>query len=307
MSENYIGVAESQKQFKLFDKKNGQFVRTIGNIGRGPGEYSTIYDAVFDEPNGKIYLNPFATTHLFEYDLHGNYIKTIDPQIDSRKAKFILADSTFTLFTLPFPSDSLMACRFKSDGKILSQHRNRIGGKNTFDYDLLSLVNGTSVGYFALSSPMYYRYDITHDSIYPCFAIDQEDMVANDYSANVLETKNSYLISILKVGKKFDKGQMVDKLGATGEYMMMDSKYDQKRRVRIYNDFFFGIPVEITWYSPTRGEYVQNFSALELKYLLQQAIANNELSTEQKSKAVAFERLIGEDDNNYIFYGRLIN
>ena len=35
--------------FKLFDRATGKFLRNIGNIGRGPGEYRYISMAQIDE------------------------------------------------------------------------------------------------------------------------------------------------------------------------------------------------------------------------------------------------------------------
>lgn len=59
--------------FYVFDK-DGKFLRKIGNIGHGPGEYTAICDFLIDKKNETInLLTPFGS--IYSYQLNGNFIE----------------------------------------------------------------------------------------------------------------------------------------------------------------------------------------------------------------------------------------
>jgi hypothetical protein len=91
-TENYIGVtAYSYFPMKLF-RKDGTFLRHIGAIGQGPGEY-TVIDAIdMDEKNDRIYILPFSADYILVYDFKGN----IYPRI--KLAESLLYGSTIKVY-----------------------------------------------------------------------------------------------------------------------------------------------------------------------------------------------------------------
>jgi hypothetical protein len=92
VDESLIGYIDN---IQIFDKKifildknyvkgvlvfdiNGKFIRKIGNIGQGPGEYIDLTDFTIDKVNRIIYLLDFNTCVLI-YDIDtGKYIKQIN-------------------------------------------------------------------------------------------------------------------------------------------------------------------------------------------------------------------------------------
>ena len=65
VSDRYIGIYSPRETlFKLFDRATGKFLRNIGNIGRGPGEYTRISFAQIDETGGKIWIST-----IYSYDI----------------------------------------------------------------------------------------------------------------------------------------------------------------------------------------------------------------------------------------------
>lgn len=77
ISENYIGIKPwGSEPFKLYDKR-GKFLRNIGQIGRGPGEYLNLYCMQLDEKNDRIYLLPWQTRRLLRFDFEGNALEPV--------------------------------------------------------------------------------------------------------------------------------------------------------------------------------------------------------------------------------------
>jgi len=69
--EDYVFIAQPDKIF-VFDI-NGQFVRSIGSKGQGPGEYFGIMSMAIDEINRRLYVSAYHK--IICYDLDGNFLK----------------------------------------------------------------------------------------------------------------------------------------------------------------------------------------------------------------------------------------
>lgn len=67
----YIFDRKSKYGLHVFNK-NGAFVRTISNRGKGPGEYVNIYDFDIDK-NGNSYLLDADRKRIMKFDPHGNF------------------------------------------------------------------------------------------------------------------------------------------------------------------------------------------------------------------------------------------
>ena len=70
VSDRHIGIySPRETPFKLFDRATGKFLRNIGNIGRGPGEYTGISFAQIDENGGKVWISTLYTNNIYAYDI----------------------------------------------------------------------------------------------------------------------------------------------------------------------------------------------------------------------------------------------
>ena len=70
VSDHYIGIySPMEAPFKLFDRATGKFLRNIGNIGRGPGEYTGISFAQIDETGMKVWISTLNTNKVYSYDI----------------------------------------------------------------------------------------------------------------------------------------------------------------------------------------------------------------------------------------------
>jgi len=87
--DGYIYIFDSSKAKSLFVfDLEGRFIRKIGSLGRGPGEYVEIHDFTLDTENRIIFLCD-ALNRIQKYQLDGTYIHTINIQAPNSKAGFI--------------------------------------------------------------------------------------------------------------------------------------------------------------------------------------------------------------------------
>ena len=70
-TDDYILVVET-KAMMLFDR-SGKFIRQIGSIGQGPGEFTGIWDATIDTKENKISLITHGLKRMC-YDFNGNLL-----------------------------------------------------------------------------------------------------------------------------------------------------------------------------------------------------------------------------------------
>jgi len=87
--DGYIYIFDSDKAKNLFVfDLEGKFIRKIGRLGNGPGEYTKITDFTLDTDNRIIYLRN-QDNRVHKYNLDGTYIHTITIQAPNSHAFFI--------------------------------------------------------------------------------------------------------------------------------------------------------------------------------------------------------------------------
>ncbi|HWK59771.1 MAG TPA: 6-bladed beta-propeller [Parapedobacter sp.] len=65
---------------KVFSEE-GKYIRSIGNIGRGPGEFTTLMDFLLDTEEDKLLLLSNNERAVMEYDMEGNYLRTMQTNV----------------------------------------------------------------------------------------------------------------------------------------------------------------------------------------------------------------------------------
>ena len=118
----YVLDKFSAKTLFVFDME-GHFIRKIGSVGNGPGEYIRLKDFTLDTENGFISLLDYGQ-QIHKYRLDGTFIGTVTPKLQDSRIDFIqfykdrlyLSVSTWE----PTPEKLLLLETEPSDGKILS-------------------------------------------------------------------------------------------------------------------------------------------------------------------------------------------
>ena len=76
VTDQYIFVGEMGAPLLCFDRSTGKFLRNIGSVGQGPGEYSGSIDMEVDAEAERIYFRA-SPTQYHCYDFEGKFLNTI--------------------------------------------------------------------------------------------------------------------------------------------------------------------------------------------------------------------------------------
>jgi hypothetical protein len=76
MTKDYIFIAPRKGAAMEFTRE-GRFVRRIGTIGRGPGQYDLCIHLSVDEKNKRLYIQGNGTRNMLVYDFDGDLIKAV--------------------------------------------------------------------------------------------------------------------------------------------------------------------------------------------------------------------------------------
>jgi hypothetical protein len=281
ISDKYICI-KSYGNFpvKLFDR-NGQFIRNIGAIGRGPGEYSSLGGMQFDQDGNHLYLIPEINARkILVYDVEGNHLKDIPLVFTQRKFKaFLSPDSIITILSMPIKNDSAVCFQQTFDGKLIQK-------VPPPSYLISRDYNGEV---FTSNSPNAYAfYNTVSDTLYHYNTV--KNIVEPKFALSYGEGKKAHGIYSELPGFYYCFNILVDK-------KTLDAKYFD-----IKNDFFGGINALPQF---SRGYFINDVTAIYLKQQLDKAITNKKLTDQMRQKLTDLNNSLSPDDNNVIFFGKL--
>ena len=76
VTDQYIFIGEDQSPILCFERATGKFLRTIGSLGQGPGEYRNPSEMEVDAEAKRIYIR-VAPSHYLCYDFVGEFLHTL--------------------------------------------------------------------------------------------------------------------------------------------------------------------------------------------------------------------------------------
>ena len=289
ISDKYICIKSyGQLPAKLFDKK-GNFLRNIGAIGRGPGEYPTLNGLQFNQKGDMLFLLPFGTTRkILVYDVLGKHLKDIPLVFTQRKFKaYISQDSIITVLSMPFETDSAICFQQNFKGKLIQKVSppsyliNR-----SFDGEVFTNYLIPEFDMYNTAADTLYHYNTKKNTLEAKFAKDFGDMKGITLSR---EIPGYYYF--------FTRGQ--DKVS---RMIIVNQKTMDARYFRLKNDFFGNIEMPPVF---SNGYFIGNIAAITLKKQIELALRGNALNEKERQKLVEFNNNLKQDDNNIIFYGKL--
>lgn len=229
-SKYYVMGNPDTEPLRVFDE-NGRFIRSIGNFGRGHGEYTSVSDFSVNEQIGKIAILTFPMT-IHIYDLKGNFIEqktlsdtycwnvsnTMDgfalstnhlPNTGGNpQSLFYTTDGTFSdmkgsVKTLPFQVSvpSQVSSVFQTDGK----HCYYVDSPTNIVYEYNSERQEFEKEFsIKLSSPL-------SPSAYKDIETFNKEAIDNDFLLDVIILSNRIIISYIK--ERFPMVAVCDKEG----------------------------------------------------------------------------------------------
>ena len=293
-TRTYIGVQSDDLPFKLFDRATGKFIRNIGAIGQGPGEYQWIYHVVMDEENDRIYLNCTMDPGILEYDFAGNFLKKIHiPGVDDmRKIRFTVQDSMITSFVMTFEGDTSAVITSGKNEKLISTAPAKVFMAPSFDMELFIQTNTPYTGYAHTASSVYYNYDSQTCDLVPAFAFEKGAFAY----VFVEELENCYLFSVDMLNE--GKTRLV-----TDHIVLHDKKSKESRKVNLINDFIGDMPFPIGCFS--QGMFIHRMTASDFREKAKEALKKKTLGEDKKQFLSGLMNSMSDDDNDIIVYAPL--
>jgi len=305
ISKNYIAIhSRGQLPVKLFSRE-GKFIRDIGKIGRGPGEFNSLYGMQLDEAANRIYLTPFArATKLIVYSLDGENLPEIPLLYKQTKFQAYVDNSTVTVLSMPFEGDPIpIAYQQTTDGKLIKEcfepkhlitnPRNSQGQYVGFNSELTSTRNAGANDYFKMSygsevPDTLYHYDAEANKMIAEFV---GSFTAENHGTGVYEWKNHYWTWVF--GRKYK-----------GAKVLVDKKTLKSDFFRIKNDFYGGYEIN-KFYMSNSGMFISSINAMQLMEELDKSLKKGDLKAKEKQKIEQLLSRIKEDDNEVLFIGEM--
>lgn len=314
VSENYILVGRvNNVPCKLF-RKDGTFVGKVGNIGQGPGEYTMVYDMQIDEKAGHVYLLPWNARSIFVYNLQGEYLKNIPLNgkyekliVPKGKFKVDAAKNRVAVVLLPFDYLPVVAWIQDMEGNFIHEITGKhLKLKPDFSNEVLSsktAVDALDVHLFAfweLKPDTLYHLNMADGKLQPKFTLNygQREISMHDY----FELPQHFVGTLVKPKKVNDNMYetkdechwMVDKQSKRGAYF------------RVVNDYLDGELMKYMPWACKEGYYTMNVEPSVLADRIEKGMKNRtEMTQEERETLGRLLDQIGENDNNYVFIGKL--
>ncbi len=149
--KDYIIILDyySAKSIFVFDKE-GKFIRKIGAIGAGPGEYISPHDFTINSKNGEIYILDFSSQKVLRYNItSGEYLSTINMRGKDRSSIFKICYTDDILYT-----DA--AFSYESSYNYLMQAVNPSSGEQEDRYFTTEYTNKGWYDIYTINSKTFY-------------------------------------------------------------------------------------------------------------------------------------------------------
>ena len=313
VSDNYILVGRANNvPCKLF-RRDGSYVGNVGSIGQGPGEYTMVYDMQIDEKAGQIYLLPWNARAIFVYDMNGKYVKDIP--LNRKYEKMIVPKGKFkvdagknrvALMLLPFDYLPVVAWVQDMEGNFIHEvPMNHLKVSPDFSNEVVSAkasadaLDVSLCTFWEVRKDTLYHLNLGSGRLQPKFTLDfgQKELTIHDYH----EFPAHYIGSLAK------PVQVSDNMYETKDetFFMVDKASRRGTFFRVGNDYLDNEPIKYMPWAADNGYYTLNMEPSVLMERIEKGLASDALDAGKRKNLETLLKGIDEDDNNYIFIGKL--
>lgn len=300
LSDNFIAVRDgaSSRPAKLFDK-HGRYIAPIGSIGRGPGEYTSVYDILIDEPTNSIFLSQVAGRVINQYDLKGQFIREIKLGANLNKARlFNNGDSTISIVNLCFNDNrnAFVAAKinpYTEETEMLTcpelgtNFEDESGAGVGFNNEVYSFRNsvGNSFDYSYINKLL--TYDPDNGIITSTLEVELPDNLAEDHSC-IFNDLPEYTI--------------VHVIGSKGKTIKVSKDDDSCKEFSIVNDFWGGFDSGMSFQD---GYYFKLYEPRQLKTRVNEFLKTTSVDDATADYLKSIINSMDDDDNNVLLIGKL--
>lgn len=313
VSDNYMMVGRHQSTpCKLF-RKDGSYVGNVGSIGQGPGEYTMVYDAQIDEKAGHVYLLPWNAKSIYVYTLEGEYLKDIplnkkykDLVVPKGLFKVDAEKNRVAVVLLPFDYLPVVAWVQDMEGNVLHEVTDdHLKLKPDFSNEVLSTKYAENLdvqifAFWEMKKDTLYHLEMDNGKLLPRFTMD---FGKRDITMHTYHEFGKHYLGTLTVPKQIGDNMYE----ATNEmYFMVDKETKKGAFFRMYDDWIDGSLISHMPWRFRNRYYTELFEPSVLQERIEKALRENqEMKPERKEYWEKLLSSIDEDDNNYIFVGKL--
>lgn len=301
ISNSYIAIhSRGQMPIKLFNRQ-GKFIRNIGKIGRGPGEFNYLYGIQLDEAANRIYLTPSANaTQLIVYSLDNINLPSIPLVYKQTKCNAYVENNVVTVLSMPFKRKDMepipIAYQQTTDGTLIQEiktpehlvinPRNEKGQFVGFNNEISTSFNGDAPDLYIMCFDTLYHYNTDANKLEPQFVTSFSDEKRGTWTR---ELKSHYWTPIF--GKK-------------GGKVIVNKKTLKSSFFKLKNDFYGGIESR-KFYMSNHGWFVDGIQALQLMEKFEEVLKNNDLEPTMRKKIEKLQKQLNENDNEVLFLGKM--
>jgi hypothetical protein len=237
---NFLVVSNSKKSLFVFSQ-GGKYLRSVGTLGKGPGEYLEIYGMAFDVKTDHLFILDNGQVKLMEFDENGKYIKEFKLGFYATGVKVV--DTGFYFYTgsiYTYRTDGCLLTVTDRNGKVLNRYHKTPFKKGITDRNAVKYTDGSNWCYwesywdtvytFNGSSyhPKYY-FNIGKDRI-PQEYLESSDMFQYDidgyrWIAFYIEFQNFLYFQFIDKGR-IGKQLFYDKNRRTGYWIPGNRNYN---------------------------------------------------------------------------------
>lgn len=328
VSENYFAIHHVNHPVKLYNRKNGKFLGNIGRKGNGPGEYVQVWNVEIDEPTNRIYLVNNNRNVIYSYDINGKFYgnETIrlseGNRLERGKVFFNKNKDRIIIFQTPYVSyqrsnNSLPEvgnlCLVQNfSGRLINkipsaQYQVPRNDSEVWAYHIDSrspIYQCGIIPYYDCRKDTIYHYNVETNELYPV------------YTSNMYTDKLTIVFSketplhYYTYQQTYKKGTMVNPEFRTGyKLFQVEKKTGKGQYIRVVNDYLGGIEFDVDyWFHDIRDDYVVYYwEPLVLLEHLEEALDNNEMTTEVRERVMNLKNSLDENDNNVMMICKFKN
>ena len=321
ISDNYfVTTCPPEYPVKLYNRKNGRFIRNIGSRGQGPGEYQRVWNLTLDEPNNRIYLGQPYNPQIYSYGLDGKYYPDETIYLpEQTQGKFTLYKEKDKLAIIQAPYGAYHRGNTNYEAEMYFCWLQDIKG-NIMQYvpvtEDIAMPRGSSdiwVSKTMKESPIYsialqpisytrpdtlYHYNSNTNKLYPVYATNAE--TARYIFTTSVETPLHYYT----IQGFYDKKRSINPENLEEwKILQVNKKTSEGRYIRLINDLLGDIEINsYGFFQEIKDNYGYIvYHPLDLKEQLEEAlVTNTNMSEEVRKRVVNMKNTLTEDSNDVL-------